>query len=141
MLYLLDTDHNTVLQRGSEGVTLLLSRLRNLNHDDFGTSIVSYEEQSKGWVGQINSVTTPESRVKAYIMLKANLYFYSNIAVWDYDANADTLFTQFVKEKVRVGTKDLYIASIALANNATLLTRNAKDFQRVPNLLFADWTI
>lgn len=43
--------------------------------------------------------------------------------------------------KVRVGTKDLRIASIVLANNATLLTRNNRDFSRVPDLRSEDWTI
>ena len=31
------------------------------------------------------------------------------------------------------------IASIALANNATLLSRNTTDFQRVPDLRTEDW--
>jgi len=36
---------------------------------------------------------------------------------------------------------DLRIAAIAIANDLTLLTRNAIDFERVPNLHFEDWTI
>jgi tRNA(fMet)-specific endonuclease VapC len=35
---------------------------------------------------------------------------------------------------------DLRIASIALANNMTLLTRNTVDFERVPGLIQEDWT-
>lgn len=34
---------------------------------------------------------------------------------------------------------DLKIASIALANDATVLTRNARDFGKVPNLRIEDW--
>ena len=34
---------------------------------------------------------------------------------------------------------DLKIASIALANDSTLLTRNTNDFQRVPGLRIEDW--
>lgn len=34
---------------------------------------------------------------------------------------------------------DTKIASIALANRATLLTRNANDFQKVPDLQIEDW--
>jgi len=36
---------------------------------------------------------------------------------------------------------DLRIASIAIANQITLLTRNTVDFERIPNLLFEDWTV
>jgi predicted nucleic acid-binding protein len=35
---------------------------------------------------------------------------------------------------ITIVTADLLIASIALANHATLVTRNLKDFQRIPNL-------
>jgi tRNA(fMet)-specific endonuclease VapC len=34
---------------------------------------------------------------------------------------------------------DLKIASIALANGATLLTRNTRDFQKVPGLQIENW--
>jgi tRNA(fMet)-specific endonuclease VapC len=44
-----------------------------------------------------------------------------------------------VKSKIRIGTMDLKIASIALANDATVLTCNARDFGKVPNLRIEDW--
>jgi tRNA(fMet)-specific endonuclease VapC len=34
---------------------------------------------------------------------------------------------------------DLKIAAIALFNNATLLSRNLKDFRKVPDLNVEDW--
>ncbi len=34
---------------------------------------------------------------------------------------------------------DLRIASIVIANGATLLTRNLKDFTRVPDLRVENW--
>jgi tRNA(fMet)-specific endonuclease VapC len=41
--------------------------------------------------------------------------------------------------KLRVGTGDLMIASIVLAHEATLLSRNLRDFERVPDLEVYDW--
>jgi tRNA(fMet)-specific endonuclease VapC len=38
-----------------------------------------------------------------------------------------------------IGRGDLLIASIALANRATLVTRNLKDFRKVPNLRVENW--
>lgn len=48
-------------------------------------------------------------------------------------------FAEAKLAKVRVGTMDLKIACIAIANNATLLTRNINDFKIVPGLTIADW--
>jgi tRNA(fMet)-specific endonuclease VapC len=39
----------------------------------------------------------------------------------------------------RIGRADLLIASITLANKATLVTRNRRDFQRVPGLQVENW--
>ncbi len=36
---------------------------------------------------------------------------------------------------------DLKIAAIALANNATVLTKNIQDFGRVPGLGVEDWSL
>lgn len=38
-----------------------------------------------------------------------------------------------------IGSNDLLIATIALANDLTLVTHNIAEFQRVPNLVVEDW--
>ena len=42
-------------------------------------------------------------------------------------------------QRIRIGTQDLKIASIVLAHDATLLTRNTVDFAKVPGLRFQNW--
>lgn len=43
------------------------------------------------------------------------------------------------KKLKKIGRADLLIASIALANEATLVTRNVRDFQQVPGLKLENW--
>jgi tRNA(fMet)-specific endonuclease VapC len=40
-----------------------------------------------------------------------------------------------------VGTLDLKIAAMALTNGLTVLTRNRRDFGRVPGMVIEDWSV
>lgn len=105
MIYLLDTDHNSVLQRGGEGAVVLERRLRALGRDDYGTNIVSYEEQCRGWTDYIHRANTPEARIDGYARLRASLRFYSSIAVWEYDAVAETIFVALTEARCALEQK------------------------------------
>jgi len=63
------------------------------------------------------------------------------MAVVEFDTKAATEFKRLRQAGVRIGTMDLKIAAIALANDATVITRNTQDFARVPNLKFEDWSV
>ena len=41
--------------------------------------------------------------------------------------------------KLGVRAMDLRIAAVALENKAVVVTRNVRDFQRVPNLIVENW--
>jgi len=43
------------------------------------------------------------------------------------------------RAKVRIGTMDLKIASIALVHDALLLSANLRDFRQVPGLEVENW--
>lgn len=49
--------------------------------------------------------------------------------------------SQLAKAGTPIGPYDLQIASIALANNLTLITHNVREFQRVEGLLLEDWEV
>ena len=97
-------------------------------------------EQVEGRLAEINKAHTPDAQTVAFLGLHETLTLYQAIAVWDFTPQAAALFTLLRSQKIRVGTQDLRIACIALANHATLLTRNRRDFERIPGLLFEDWT-
>lgn len=45
------------------------------------------------------------------------------------------------KQKIRVSRMDLRIAAIAISRDLVLLTRNVKDFRKIPNLVTEKWTL
>lgn len=139
MIYLLDTDHVSIFQRGGELAHPLLLRLQVLPPDDYGTTIITYEEQCRGWTDHIHQARNTKERVLAYQCLSDNLRFFSRISVWDYSLEAEAQFTRL--GTINIGTKDRRIAAIALATNATVLTRNRRDFDKIPELRTEDWTV
>ena len=65
---------------------------------------------------------------------------YCAIPILEFDEAAAQEFQRVKKLYPRLGTMDLKIASIALVNQAIVLTRNNRDFRQVTGLLIRDWT-
>jgi tRNA(fMet)-specific endonuclease VapC len=139
-MYILDTDHLSVLERGGTGVQRLAQRLREVPTSQVSATIISYEEQTRGWLARISKVNTEEQEVKAYKHLKAQLNNYCMIPVIEFDLRAVQEFHRLKKIYRRLGTMDLKIASIAIVNQSVLLTRNFSDFQQIAGLLIENWT-
>jgi tRNA(fMet)-specific endonuclease VapC len=58
-----------------------------------------------------------------------------------FDASASAEFDRLRSDKKlkKIGRADLLIACIALAHQATLVTRNLKHFEQVPGLRLENW--
>lgn len=140
-MVLLDTDHMSLLQRGGAEGFRIAQRLRGIPPDDIATTIISFEEQSRGWPARLARSTSMERQLSDYRELKQLLRNYCDIAVAEFDSAAVSEFARLKELRMRVGTMDLKIAAIALASAATVLTRNVTDFQKVPGLKVADWSV
>lgn len=142
MTYILDTDVFTLSEySGTSEAVRLESRIVELDPEHkLVTTIVTYEEQTRGWLAFAAKSRAAAHQVKAYGRLKRHLLSYQRIEVLDYDEKAASQYERLVREKLRVGASDLKIAAIALANEAVLISRNLKDFARIPGLRIEDWT-
>lgn len=137
MLYILDTDHVSLLQRDHVNVT---TRFKNIPFDLCGTTIITVEEQVRGWLNLVNRVKGEEKIALNYENLSACIDFYTTMQVVPYDAQAANVFAHLRSEGIRIGTKDLRIAAIALSRQLIVVTRNTCDFGLVPNLVCEDWS-
>ena len=140
-MIILDTDHLSFLQRPrSQEAQRLVQRLRSSTDREIATTIVSVEEQMRGWLQVIARYRDPMQQIAYYDKLIEFIRFFNTWTILPLQASAVQVFHDLQKAKVRIPTTDLKIAAITLDHGALLLTRNAIDFQRVPGLHFEDWT-
>jgi tRNA(fMet)-specific endonuclease VapC len=141
IFFVLDTDHMSALEWGSGGGgRRLIARLNTLPVGEAATTIITFEEQARGWLSVLGRSRSLDQQVEAYSRLKRLLMNYLKIQVLDFDAHAAAQFERLQGLRLRIGKMDLKIAAIALAHRATVLTRNVKDFSLVPGLRVEDWT-
>jgi tRNA(fMet)-specific endonuclease VapC len=137
---LLDTDHLSVLlDRDHSARPALESRLSQLSPPDIQTTVISAEEQARGWLAKINQINDVEKQVEPYDNLAMLFQALGNWELVPFDNQAAQEFKRLRKARVRIGSMDLNIAAIALVHDALLLSANLRDFQQVPGLRVEDW--
>jgi len=137
---LLDTDHLNILQIGrGPRYARLAARMDASADRHFATTVVTFEEHMRGWLAEIRRKTDVVDQIEPYNQLIALIRFYQAWEVFGIDVDLANQFRELRKQRVRIGTMDLKIASIALSRSATLLTANRRDFDQVPGLMFENW--
>jgi tRNA(fMet)-specific endonuclease VapC len=140
-MFLLDTDHISILQRKrSPDFHRLHERMSRHEPSEFWVSIISFHEQLLGWSAYLNQARQSEGAGRAYQMFEQILLDFAVSQVAPFDTASSKVFDQLRQKSVRIATMDLRIAAICLSRKFVLLTRNAVDFRKVPGLVIEDWT-
>lgn len=137
-LWVLDTDCLTLFQNEHPVVKL---RVSQANPEEIAVTVITVEEQMRGWLNAINQSSQSDRVIWGYKGFQDGVEYFNSVNVLKFDRDAYNCYTDLVRQKIRIGTKDLRIAAIALSKNAILVTRNRRDFERVPGLRFEDWTV
>ena len=139
---LFDTDHFSILQeRRQPACSYLEKRLQSPPVPTVKISIVSFQEQARGWLAWLHRARKPADVLKGYYFLQGLLTWYTKFEVLPFDAAALAEFQRLTAMKIRIGTRDLRIAAIAKVRGMTVLSRNLRDFCQVPGLVVEDWTV
>lgn len=77
--------------------------------------------------------------IRAYELFERTFVWLRSVRVLAYDAQADQLFQEWRRKKLRIATHDLRIGAICVASSVTLVSRNRRDFDRVPGLTVEYW--
>lgn len=132
MRYLLDTNAWIVYLKGRQ--TNIRARLEGTPRNQITTCSVVWAELLHGARKYENPADRRERVEKVLSPLES--FDFDLTAARHYATARDTL----EKEGRSIGLNDLLIASIALANDLTVVTNNADEFNRVPGLIVEDWS-
>lgn len=142
MKYLLDTDHLSILQRKAGPEYLRLSTwMAQFTVLDFACCIVSLHEQLLGAHAFLNQARNSAGLIRGYALLERLPRAYLAFALLPFDSTSAAIYDRWFSQNLRIGTMDLRLASIALSRTLTVLTRNLRDFGRVPGLSIEDRTV
>ena len=138
--YILDTDCFSLWRKNDP---MIVQRVE-VNAENLAVTIVTVEEAIRGWFDFIRKNSAPSQADKlvwGYTRLCDTLDDFKNLNILKFDQNASTIYTNFHGQIRLIGSQDLRIAAIVLANKAILVTRNHRHFSQVPGLVQEDWTI
>ena len=136
--WVLDTDCFSLFQQGHPLVT---QRVNAVAFEELATTFITVEEQMYGRLNRIRRANSREALVLAYANLRDTMEDFKTINMLDFNQDAYTCYAELMRQRIRIGTQDLRIAAIVISQNGILVTRNQRDFSRVPDLRFEDWTI
>ena len=139
-MLLLDTDISSPVEENDPAGLLAMRRVLASGQPYF-LAVPTVEERLRGRFAYCAGATPPEQYAAASGRLRKTLVALHGFALLDFDARAAAEFTALKAAEVRTGTQDLRIAAVALAHDALLLTRNRRDFHKVPGLRAEDWTV
>lgn len=137
-MFVLDTNHLREFTAASAAGIRLRQRMQACS-EAIVTTVITAEESLRGWLARVNAADSPEHLVLAYSKLDQLIGDLGRLVRLPLDADAVERFQSFRKDGVRIATLDLRIACICLEHDATLLTRNIRDFGRIPDLKIENW--
>jgi tRNA(fMet)-specific endonuclease VapC len=137
-MFILDTDTLTYVHAGHPRV---IGNLRSVEDPDVVTTIITKIELLRGRYEFLLKAETGAELVRAQKLLARTEDLLAQLLVLPFDAQAASNFDRLrVQSKLRkIGRADLLIASIVLAQRATLVTRNLRHFRQIPDLTVVNW--
>ena len=141
-MIIIDTDVLSLLQLGfgDDYHNVRRQLAQRTKPEEVFISVITVEEQMRGWLDWIAKAKDLEQQVFRYRQLRNYVEDFKTRNLLDFDKPSAERFYILKKQKIRIGTMDLKIAAIAMSNRALLISRNLSDYRQVPGLQVEDWT-
>jgi tRNA(fMet)-specific endonuclease VapC len=137
-MHLLDTDTLTHLHAGHPHV---VGQLRAVDDPVVGTTIITKSELLRGRIDFLLKAATGAELLRAQAWFTRTEELLAQVLIVPFDDAAARQFDRLRTTKAyrKLGRADLLIASIVLANQATLVTRNVRHFRQLHDLTIVNW--
>jgi tRNA(fMet)-specific endonuclease VapC len=125
------------------GNAALIQRLNAIDVDKRCIPIVAAAEIVRGWLAAVRQAEAGKGRLTlafAFGRFQQSLVNMAPFTFLPYSAGADALVKQWKAARIRVSSNDMRIAAICIVHGATLVTRNARDYSRIPGLTLDVWS-
>ena len=137
-LFVLDTDHLTLYYHGDP---IVVRRIDSRPPTELAISVLTVDEQLTGWYTLTRQARRPEDVARAYAHLGEAVVRLGRWRILPYTEASIARVAQLKALRLNVGLMDLRIAAVAMENRAVVVTRNRRDFGRVPGLGVEDWSV
>jgi tRNA(fMet)-specific endonuclease VapC len=134
-----DTD---VLTEVLLGNTAYVERAAAIPLHEQAVPVIVVEEIMRGRLNIIRQAEAGRANVslaRAYELFEDTFADFRRLHILSYTVQAEALYQEWRQQGVRLGTHDLRIAAICVAYSATLISRNRRDFERIPGLVAEFW--
>jgi tRNA(fMet)-specific endonuclease VapC len=137
-LYVLDTD---ILSLYRNNHAIVCPRVDSHPLRELAITVITVEEGLAGWYTALRRARRRDQWPPLYEELAKHVDFLAQWQKLTFSSAAIARYEQLLTLRLNVGRSDLRIAAITLEHGGILVTRNLRDFQRIPNLVLEDWSV
>jgi tRNA(fMet)-specific endonuclease VapC len=134
-----DTDVLTEILLGSR---TYVERAAAIPLHEQAVPVIVIEEIMRGRLNIIRQAEAERASIslaRAYDLFEDTFTDFRRLHILSYTEQAEMLYQEWRQQGIHLGTHDLRIAAICVAHSATLISRNRRDFERVPGLVAEFW--
>ncbi len=137
-LFVLDTDILSLYYRGDP---IVVQRVDGHPPAELTITVLTVDEQLTGWYTLTRQARQPQDVARAYALLGEAVVRLARWRILPYSEPAIARVAQLKGLRLNIGMMDLRIAAVALEHGAVVISRNRRDFGRVPGLSIEDWSV
>jgi len=134
-----DTDVLTEILLGN---TAYVGRAAAIPLHEQAVPVIVVEEIMRGRLNIIRQAEAGRASIslaRAYELFEDTFADFRGLHILSYTVQTEALYQEWRQQGFRLGTHDLRIAAICVAHSVTLISRNRRDFERVPGLVIEFW--